>query len=104
MMNIFSQLPAKLDNEEFIDLLKTDSVRIERIVSQGHITPIDEWYDQSENEWVIVLEGRAEVSFTNGEIKRLEKGDHLYIPAHQKHRVSWTEPNKLTIWLAVFFN
>ncbi|EAR55160.1 hypothetical protein SKA34_07254 [Photobacterium sp. SKA34] len=104
MMNIFSQLPVKLDNEEFIDLLKTDSVRVERIVSQGHVTPIDEWYDQSENEWIIVLEGKAEITFDNNEIVTLEKGDHLYIPAHQKHRVSWTEPNKLTIWLAVFFD
>ncbi|WP_318435968.1 cupin domain-containing protein [Photobacterium leiognathi] len=103
-MNIFSQLPNEIQDEEFIDLLNTGSVRIERIVSKGHITPADKWYDQSKDEWVIVLEGKAEITFDNDEIVTLEKGDHLHIPAHKKHRVSWTDPKQLTIWLAVFFD
>ena len=40
-MNIFSQLPNEIQDEEFIDLLNTGSVRIERIVSKGHVTPAD---------------------------------------------------------------
>ena len=28
-------------------------------------------------------------------------GDYLYLPAHARHRVSWTDPQQDTVWLAV---
>ena len=33
--------------------------KIERIVSRGHASPEDFWYDQEENEWVMVVKGTA---------------------------------------------
>jgi cupin 2 domain-containing protein len=77
-------------------------LRIEQIVSRGHSSPEGFWYDQSEDEWVMVLKGSAKLSFDNGSID-LNPGDHINIRAHQKHRVDWTNPAENTIWLAVFY-
>ncbi|PIB13915.1 cupin domain-containing protein [Vibrio rotiferianus] len=102
-MNLFKDLPSDLSEEVFEDLLTHKQLRIERIVSKGQTTPEDEWYDQEEHEWVLVLQGAGELTYEDGSVKRLETGDHVNIPAHTKHRVSWTDPEQETIWLAVFY-
>lgn len=103
-MNLFGNIPAELPEEVFEDIVNTPSVRIERIISKGHTTPTGEWYDQDEHEWVVVLKGEARIMFEDGcrEV-HLKEGDHLNILAHQRHQVSWTRPDKETIWLAVFY-
>lgn len=101
--NIFSNLPVGLAEEQFKDLVKTDNVRIERIVSPAQCELSSEWYDQSENEWVTVLEGYGVLAFEDARIVKLEAGDHLLIKAHEKHRVIKTSADQATIWLAVFF-
>jgi len=103
MDNLFDSMPSKLDSEVFQCLLKTEKVRIERIVSKGHTSPEHGWYDQDQNEWVLVVRGEAILTFEDGESFRLKEGDFTNIRAHQKHRVSWTEPNIETIWLAVHY-
>ncbi|MDV5170163.1 cupin domain-containing protein [Photobacterium rosenbergii] len=105
MNNLFCTIPASLPDELVEDILKTDKVRIERIVSRGHITPEGDWYDQDEGEWVMVVKGSAKLLFEDGmrEVS-MEAGDHINIPAHQRHRVSWTDPDQDTIWLAVFYS
>jgi len=103
MDNIFSSLPENLDEEAFDELLRSENVRIERIVSLGHASPPEGWYDQSENEWVVVLEGSGSILFENGTKVTLEKGDCLDIPSRVRHKVTWTDPDKPTIWLAVFY-
>jgi len=51
---------------------------------------------------VIVLAGRAELKFEDGDATtRMEPGDWLHIAAHRRHRVEWTDPTQATIWLAV---
>ena len=102
--NLLDNLPADLPKELFTTILQADGLRIERIVSQGHASPPDFWYDQEENELVIVLEGRARVQFKgeNGPVE-LRRGSYLNIPAHAKHRVAWTDPNEKTVWLAVHY-
>ncbi len=102
-MNIFNAIPADLTDEVFEDIVRSDNVKIERIISKGHITPKDDWYDQQQNEWVIVLQGEAIINFTGKDAVTLKQGDYLNIPAHQKHRVTWTKPNSETIWLAVHY-
>jgi cupin 2 domain-containing protein len=102
MSNIFSAIPAKIEKEICETLLQAGSLRIERIVSRGHTSPDNGWYDQNEHEWVIVLEGSGRILFEDGNEVQLAKGDYIYIPAHQKHKVSWTDPDMNTIWLAVF--
>lgn len=103
LKNFFSSIPDKLPDEIIEIVFKSDSIRIERIISQGQSSPENFWYNQSENEWVIVLEGKAMIKFEDESIVTLHKGDYLYIPAFKKHRVEWTDPNQLTIWLAVIF-
>ena len=102
--NIFEDIPAALSREIFQTIITNDKLKIERIVSRGHSSPDDFWYDQSENEWVMVLQGGARLKFReNDEIVELYPGDHLNIPSHIQHRVEWTDPDKETIWLAVHY-
>lgn len=104
--NLFDSLPASFPQELTEVLAANSRVRIERIVSQGHSSPDGFWYNQDENEWVIVLKGSARLRFEgNGDsIVELKPGDFVNIPAHQKHRVEWTMPEEPTIWLAVFYS
>ncbi|WP_417615273.1 cupin domain-containing protein [Oceanisphaera sp.] len=104
MNNIFENLPADLAREHFQDLLNTPSVRIERIVSKGHSSPEVGWYDQNEDEWVMVLQGEGTLTFADGRVVRLQSGDFIHIPAHCRHKVSHTRPDGITVWLAIFFN
>ncbi|WP_193162541.1 cupin domain-containing protein [Microbulbifer hainanensis] len=103
MKNLFSAIPDDLSAEVFEDLVSSQSVRIERIISRGHTTPEQDWYDQDENEWVVVLQGAARILFADGSEESLGAGDFVSIPAHSRHRVSWTDPDQITIWLAVFY-
>jgi len=103
MKNLLSQIPENLADEVLEQILGTNDLRIERIVSRGHTSPVDGWYDQDEDEWVLVLQGSGKILFEDGREIFLVAGDHLHITAHQKHRVTWTDPEAVTIWLAVFF-
>jgi len=99
--NLFS-LPDPLpERERFESLIPDRGVLIERIISAGHATPADEWYDQERDEWVALLQGRAELEFDDGRKLRMSAGDHVLISTHEKHRVSWTSKNPPCIWLAV---
>jgi cupin 2 domain-containing protein len=101
-MNLFEALPAPGPEEDFHSLVEHDGVRIERIVSHGHLTPENVWYDQPAAEWVLVLAGAAELQLADpNEMVRLRPGDTLFLAAHRRHRVSWTDPHQPTIWLAV---
>jgi cupin 2 domain-containing protein len=84
-------------------LLRHKNIKIERIVSQGLASPKNGWYDQTQNEWVIVLEGSGSILFESGEEVNLKKGDYLNIPAHTKHKVTRTDLNNITIWLAIHY-
>ena len=101
--NIFKQIPQELQEELFEILVSNDTMKIERIVSYGHVTDEGKWYNQDYNEWVILLKGNARLSFENEDDIDLSIGDFLNIPAHKKHRVSWTEPGVQTIWLAIHY-
>ena len=100
--NIFAQIPEQLPEELFECILKQDNIVIERIVSNGHISPIGQWYDQAKDEWVILLQGKATLLFEKDKnLISLARGDYLLIPAHTRHKVEWTQPDFNTIWLAV---
>jgi cupin 2 domain-containing protein len=102
--NLFAGIPGTLAAEQITALLTTPNVRIERIVSHGHTSPPDFWYDQRQAEWVIVLAGSAAVAFEGEALPRmLTSGDHLHIPAHTRHRVVWTDAGEPTVWLAVHY-
>jgi cupin 2 domain-containing protein len=81
---------------------RSESFRIERIVSAGQFSPPGFWFDQAWDEWVLVVQGRAQVRLQNPEeTVHLSAGDWLIIEAHRKHRVEATSRQPVTIWLAV---
>lgn len=102
LANLFQSIPAELPQEISQTILSADSVKIERIVSKGHCSPPDFWYDQSQHEWVLVVAGEAKLQIEN-DVVHVRAGDYINIPAHVKHRVVWTHPTQETIWLAVFY-
>ncbi len=100
--NILAQLPSPGGEELFYEILRRPGVRIERIVSSGQVTPEGEWYDQDWDEWVLLLAGSARLLLEGeGEARLLGSGDYLFLPAHCRHRVEWTDPQVQTVWLAV---
>ena len=102
--NIFTGIPEQLPEELNSELLRGRRFRLERIVSKGHASPEGFWYDQDEDEWVLLIEGAARLDFDDGRSLSLTVGDYLLIPAHCRHRVAWTDPERQTVWLALFFD
>ncbi|MFZ1643860.1 MAG: cupin domain-containing protein [Candidatus Contendobacter sp.] len=101
--HLFAGIPAALPAEQFDTLLHTSACRLERIISIGHATPTEEWYDQDEDEWVALLQGQAGLRFADEDAARLlTPGDYVWIPAHRRHRVEWTSQNPPTVWLALY--
>lgn len=100
MKNLFHNIPEALPEELFETLVQGSNTSIKRIVSKGQTT---DWYDQDQNEFVVVLKGAARLEFAEGRIEEMTPGDWLLIPPHTKHRVCWTIPNTETIWLAVHY-
>ncbi|QOP46099.1 cupin domain-containing protein [Sulfurimonas paralvinellae] len=101
--NIFQNIPSDLTQELFETVVESKNVKIERIISYGQSSQEEEWYDQDENEWVVLLEGEAMLAFDDGAETHLQVGDSINIPAHVKHKVLWTKKEAKTIWLAVFY-
>jgi len=100
MSNLLAPLPLA-DGEVFTTLLERKGTRLERIVSRGQTTPRDQPYDQPHDEWVMLLAGAARLwTETDGE-RPLAPGDALLIPAHVRHRVTWTQADPPTVWLAL---
>jgi cupin 2 domain-containing protein len=102
-MNIFENVQPRVAEEEFLELVSTDFMKVERIVSAGHQSPDGFWYDQDWHEWVLVLSGRGVIEFEDGTLVQLGEGDYVNIPAHHKHRVKETSDRETTVWLAVHY-
>jgi cupin 2 domain-containing protein len=105
LRNLLWPLPAANSGEAGEVLLAARGVRLERIVSLGHASPEDFWYDQRAFEWVMVLSGSARLAIEGETGERtLAPGDALTLPAHCRHRVTWTDPDQPTVWLALFLD
>lgn len=101
-ISFYNDIPRLAENEIFFKILSNEKVRIEKIVSNGQKSAENFWYDQSENEFVMVLKGHAFLEFED-EVMELNPGDAVNIPAHKKHRVKYTSTAEPTVWLAVFY-
>jgi cupin 2 domain-containing protein len=102
--NIFNDIHENLRHELVETILQASSFRIERIVSRGHCSPDGFWYDQDAHEWVILLKGRAVLSFDDqSESITMAPGDYINIEKHRRHRVEWTDIEQETIWLAIHY-
>ena len=99
---LFAGLPVRLDAEACDTLLEGGAFRLLRIVSTGQATPPGEWYDQAEDEWVVLLRGAAGLQIADEPSeRRLAAGDWLLLPAGCRHRVTWTDSGEPTVWLAL---
>ncbi|WP_420347498.1 cupin [Pelagibius sp.] len=103
--NLLRDLPSAAAGEVFETLLERPGVKLERIVSEGQTTPEDDWYDQDRDEWVLLLAGAArltvEVAGGAPEDRDMVPGDAILLPAHCRHRVAWTDPDRPTVWLGL---
>ncbi|MGB3199656.1 MAG: cupin domain-containing protein [Nodosilinea sp.] len=99
--NLF-QLPEPLPAVElFTALVETPHLRIERILSAGQTTPPGQWYDQSQAEWVLLVQGSAMLTYEDGATLAMGPGDYVLISAHIRHRVDYTSSDPPCLWLAV---
>lgn len=101
--NFFGNIPKILPEELIEEIYSSPDFKIERIISDGHSSPKDFWYDQDKNEFVFLVSGSAELMFEDGKSVELHPGDYLIIPAHKKHRVEKTDCLQKTFWLTVFY-
>ena len=103
--NIAAEIPSSLPIELVEVLAEGEGkFRIERIVSRGHASPLDCWYEQGEAEWVMLLSGSAILKFEEpDEILQMGTGDWIEIPPGRRHRVESTAEGVDSIWLAVFW-
>ena len=97
--NVFAGLTEPGAAEVFDTLFDSAAVRIERIVSHDHANAEDFWYDQPDDEWVMVVRGEAVLVLDDGRRHAMHAGDWILIPAHCRHRVASTGAD--TVWLAV---
>lgn len=101
-MNLFFIAEPAAEGEQVESLYQNGNVRIERIVSGGQVSPDGFWYEQDEDEWVLVVQGEGRIQYESGEEIVLCPGEHLLLPAGKRHRVSYTSKNPCCIWLCVF--
>lgn len=100
--NLFASLTADTAHEVFDDLLAVPGLRIERIISHGQNSPPGFWYEQNEDEWVMVLQGCATLRIEGHDaVVQLAAGDHYWLPSGLRHRIESTSTDGPTIWLAV---
>ncbi len=103
--NIYTNLPHNLSEELFETLISNKNIKIQRIVSpKSFKSPKNKWFNQNRDEFVILLQGSAELVFkNNGEKVYLKPGDYINIPCNREHRVFSTDKQVQTIWLAIHY-
>jgi cupin 2 domain-containing protein len=99
--NLFPE-PSNSSSAEAVEILWSGQrFFVERIVSQGHATPPGQWYDQDTDEWAVLLGGAARRRVEGRqELLEVRPGDYVLLPAHRRHRVDWTDPDRDSVWLA----
>ena len=75
--NLFSNIPHNLQKELIEPLIKTKNCKIERIISKGHATPKGKWYDQKQNEFVLLIKGEADLLVENQKV--LDKSSDFWM-------------------------
>jgi cupin 2 domain-containing protein len=98
-----ADLPVQpVADEIFETLVARSGLRIERVVSTGQSTPEGEWYDQAQDEFVLLVAGAAKLRIeSETDDRALAEGDWVFLPAHCRHRVTWTREDPPTVWLAI---
>ncbi|GEP41265.1 cupin domain-containing protein [Brevifollis gellanilyticus] len=100
--SLFSDLVSssgKNGEEVFTTLFEKAGVKVERIDSYGQTSPEGFWYDQAQDEWVLLVKGEARLEIEGQAALELRAGDHVLIPARVRHRVARTTAD--AVWVAV---
>ncbi|RDD44540.1 hypothetical protein TrispH2_004385 [Trichoplax sp. H2] len=103
LQNLFDY-PDNSSEEILQTIMQAKDAMVERIVSYGQITPVDEPYDQDRDELVMVLQGQAKLKLKDQDEIVLTKGDILNIPKHTLHWVTYTSTQPPVVWLAIHYN
>ncbi len=80
-------------------LFSMKEARLEWIVSYGQSSDEGFWYEQDQDEWVMLLKGNAVLRFEGDCDLSLQAGDCLTLPAGLKHRVHSVSDD--AIWLGL---
>jgi cupin 2 domain-containing protein len=99
--NLLEVPPPGQPPEEIIRTLHEHAetgTRIEQITSHGQASPEGFWYDQAQDEWVLLVQGDAELELEGQPMLVLRAGDSLHLPARLKHRVHRTSAD--AVWVA----
>lgn len=92
-----SKIPGTEEISEVLDQGK--NFRFVRTLSKGHTT---DWMVQDETEWVLLFRGQARLQKEGEEEITLHPGDAITIHAGEKHRVTWTTPDEVTVWACIY--
>lgn len=100
--NVISLLntPSQIGTESFTTLIEGKRFKLEHIISRGDSSPDNFWYEQAQDEWVVLMSGHATLTFEQANLD-LKAGDAVLIPAQLKHRVSYTSVD--AVWIALRF-
>jgi len=102
MKNLFNY-PENISEEIFEEIIQGNTFKMERIISPHLPKGDSKWYNQRNNEYVILLQGEAKIELVDSEIISLKKGDGFLIKSFTKHRVAYTSKNPLAIWLTIHY-
>jgi len=103
IINFFNDSGTIANKEKFVQLLNGKSFVAEKIISNGFKSPDNIWMKEKSNEWVMLIKGKAELEFENGEVLSLKAGDCLNIPANTKHRILYTSKKPFCYWLTIHY-
>lgn len=101
MKNIFENIGQAGEEELFDVIQKGTNYRIERIVSAGHSSPEGFFYDQENDEWIMLVQGEATLEM-EGKYVEMKAGDYMFVPKNCKHRIEKTSIAPTCIWLCIF--
>lgn len=95
--NVFEKVEFCQEKEIQTELFNTQDYYIERITSKGQES---DFYIQEEAEFVVLMQGTAEIWVEGQGTKQLEAGSYLFLDRRLKHRVTKTIGE--CIWLCFF--
>jgi len=97
--SLFVSSSISAGGEVFETLLERPGLRMEQIHSRGQGSPPDFWYDQDQDEWVLLAQGWAVLEVEDQGRVDLTAGDYVLIPRRIRHRVAETSDD--AVWLAI---
>lgn len=101
LKNIFADIEHVGEEEVFNVLGKSANCRIEGIAVAGYSSPKGFWYDQENDEFIMLLQGEATLEFEDRMVD-MKAGDYLIIHKNCRHRIEKSSLDPVCVWLCVF--